>query len=741
MRGQRWRAGCSAKPSSDAVMAVVLAGTFALLAFVTRVACLDQNGDSSFWPANSALVVALLVLPRRFWAPTAMLCFAANMGLNTLTSYPLQASVLFSLLNIAVSFLCARLTQSYCGALTDLSRFRRLATFAIISFSAAALEAAVGEVVDIGANPRATLLDDWIQWTLCDGFGLLLATPAILLAVKSVSTADLCDAPRRERWMLLLGTASLTIFSFCHAHSPAFLLIYPALVLTAFRAGPPWVLASVLLTAILSSAITAHGLGPLALLALSGPSLKQDMVQPYLISLFLSAVPANNALGEKRRAARRLEQAKAAVEHHATHDTLTTLANRDLFQRRLKAMLQAGVSCALLFVDLDRFKQVNDNMGHIAGDELLRGFGSRLLGLVDTESTVARFGGDEFAILLACGRDHSDPHTVCGRIAEAAKTPFLLRQGPVHISASIGVALACGNVVKPDELMRRADIALYAAKAAGRDGYRLFTEELDRATTEKAELEADLRTALEQGEGLSLHYQPKIDSGSVVRSVEALLRWQHPRRGPIAPNLVISMAEETGLIIPLGAWVFREAIGFAERWPSLGIAVNISPVQLQKPDFVEDVLARLAASSVSASRVELEVTETTLMDDLDVATSRLAALRTAGLKIALDDFGTGFSSLQYLQDLAVDRIKIDQSFVKRLGESSEAAAIIKAVVQLGHAMGLEVTAEGVETEAHHQFLLAAGVDELQGYLFSKPVCEASLAAVLAKSGASIFEAA
>ncbi len=730
MRGQRWHAILSVAWRRDTVMALVMVATFTLLALITRLACIDQDGYSSFWPANAALVVAFLVLPPRHCVLAALLCFIANIALNTLTSYTLTNSIGFSALNVAVSLVCARLTRSYCGALTDLSRFRRLASFALMSFAAAALEAAVGESVYYLCG-KPVSLPDWLQWSFCDGLGFLLATPAILLAVKSGGTEDLCDARPFERWGLLLGTAGLTAVSFTNAHSPMFVLIYPALVLTAFRAGPHWVLASVLLTAILSSAMTAHGFGPLALLSLNGASLKQDMVQPYIISLFLSAVPANNALGEKRRAARRLKQAKSAVEHHATHDPLTTLANRTLFQRSLKATRQAGAWCAVLFIDLDRFKQINDNMGHHAGDELLRGFSSRVLGLVGPEVTVARFGGDEFAVLVTSKQGRVDLDALCENIVRVAKAPFFLSQGAAFVSASIGVAQACDQA-EPDELMRQADLALYAAKAAGRNGYRFFSADLDRAATERAELEADLRTALSSGQGLSLHYQPKLNRHGTITSVEALLRWRHPRQGPIAPNVVVAMAEETGLIIPLGTWVLREAIGFAERWPELNVAVNISPVQLQDAGFVESTLAILASSSVAASRVELEVTETTLMNDLAVATGRLIALRRAGLKIALDDFGTGFSSLQYLQDLAVDRIKIDQSFVRRLGESAEAVAIVKAVVQLGHAMGLQVTAEGVETEAHHQFLLAADVDEMQGYLFSKPVCESSVGAVLAK---------
>ena len=259
-----------------------------------------------------------------------------------------------------------------------------------------------------------------------------------------------------------------------------FLAIYPALILTAFRAGPPWVLASVLLTAIIASGMTAHGLGPLTKLSTSGALLGANMVQPYLISLFLSAMPANNALGEKSRTMRRLRLMKAAMEYSATHDGLTTLINRELFARRLKAMLLTGSPCAVLLVDLDYFKEVNDTMGHQAGDELLRLFSKRVLRVVASDASVARLGGDEFAVLMACDRTAASAYDVGQGIAEAAREPFHLVDGTARVSASIGVALSAGGDVAVDEILRRADMALYAVKAQGRDGCRVFGDGLDR---------------------------------------------------------------------------------------------------------------------------------------------------------------------------------------------------------------------------------------------------------------------
>jgi diguanylate cyclase (GGDEF)-like protein len=709
---------------------ILLVGVFALLALATRIFCLDPHQSSAFWPANGALVVAMLILPWRSCLPVLVACFGANIVANMLTDYSAFDSWLYAISNILVSWLVAVQTRRFCGATTDLTRFRRLASFGCIVFGSAALEAGIGETLLGSSDPLAAQLTDWLQWTMCDGFGLLIATPAILLALKTRQNDYPCEAGPLERWCLVAAAAALTTVSFLFAHSPLFLLIYPLLILTALRAGPPWVLSSILMTAMISSGLTAHGYGPFAFLASNKILFGQSMVQPFLISIFLTAVPANNALGEKARASRRLMRMKTIVEHTATHDGLTTLVNRDLFCRRLGAMLNSASPCAVLFIDLDRFKYINDTLGHGAGDELLRAFSGRVLEVAGAEATVARFGGDEFAVLVPCADGGAGPEELCRRITQVARQPFLLAKGPAHVSASVGLAVASGGGMETGELMRKADIALYAVKAAGRDGYRIFSDSLDRLVRDKAAIETDLRHALHAGGQLEMHYQAKVDAHGVVRGVETLLRWSHPGRGMVAPNVIIEVAEETGLIIPLGDWVMREALAFAARWPQLNVSVNVSPVQLRHPRFVAETLRAYGHAQLSYGRLEVEVTETALMDDLHLASANLAALRAAGIRVALDDFGTGYSSLRHLHRCAVDRVKIDQSFVSGLDASHEAAAITRAVIQLGHAMGLQVTAEGVETEAQRRFLLEAGVDELQGFLFSQPLDETGFAAMI-----------
>ncbi len=724
MQESWWKLRRSAEPARGFGSVLLLIALFSALVAINRLFCANAYQTTAFWPANGALVSAMLLLPARRCLLVLAPCLAIDITLELYTNETLFESCLYSNLTIMASYLVAGLTRRYCGAATDLTRFRRLASFAGIAFFAAALDAAIGEAV-AGGDTLAGMINGWLQWTLCDGIGYVLSTPAILVPLKSRDHGFASEAGVRERCLLLISTAILTSVAFLFGHSPLFLLIYPLLILTAFRAGPPWVLASILITALISSALTARGFGPLALLSNGDILLGQGIMQPFLLSIFLTAVPANNALGEKFRASQRLLRVKEIVEHTATHDRLTSLVNRDLFRRRLGAMLARGVPCAVLFADLDRFKQINDTMGHGAGDELLRAFGGRVLEAAGPDATVARFGGDEFAVLVPCDSLARPPEALCHRITEAARQPFALACGPAHVSASVGLAVASGRAVDAGELMRKADIALYAVKAAGRDGYRMFSDELGRLANDRAEIEADLRLALHHGGQLELHYQTKVDAQNTITGVEALLRWRHPVRGFIPPNQAVPVAEESGLIVPLGEWILREALSFAARWPQLNVCVNVSAVQLRHPRFVADTLKAYSHAQIPYGQLELEITETALMGDINVVNGQLTTLRASGIRIALDDFGTGYSSLRHLHRCAVDRVKIDQSFVTGLDRGNEAAAITKAVIFLGQAMGLQVTAEGVETEAQRRFLVDAGIDEMQGYLFSKPADEAS----------------
>ena len=418
--------------------------------------------------------------------------------------------------------------------------------------------------------------------------------------------------------------------------------------------------------------------------------------------------------------------AKEAQAHHlAYHDMLTGLPNRSLFNDNAEqAMIRArhGEPAAILLLDLDRFKNVNDRFGHLAGDALIQEVGRRLIRVVDRPAAVARLGGDEFAILLQKDELAEGIESTLDRILDDLHKPYNILGNQAHVGVSIGVALAPNYGTDRTDLMRKADIALYRAKDDGRDCYRFFTESMDETVQFRAMLEADLRIALDTGRGLSVHYQPLIDTaGGKVSGLEALLRWNHPTRGWIAPNLFIPVAEETGLISALGDWVMGEACNVAREWPKLTIAINLSPVQFCDAGFTERMCRIVRDAGVSPHQIELEVTEGVVLDQNETVRGALRRLREAGFRIALDDFGTGYSSLSYLRDFDVDRIKIDKSFIHSLGQNVDAGAIVTAVVTLGHAMGLQVTAEGVETSDQEEFLRSAGCNVLQGFLFSRAV--------------------
>lgn len=431
-----------------------------------------------------------------------------------------------------------------------------------------------------------------------------------------------------------------------------------------------------------------------------------------------------------------LRASEAQAQHLAFHDVLTGLPNRALLEDRLShslaATLRNGGYTALLVLDLDRFKNVNDTLGHGAGDGLIKEVASRLNGLVRKTDTVARIGGDEFVIVQSEVQELSDVQALCQRIHVAIERPFLLAGNDTFIGVSIGVALAPADAIERGELMRKADIALYVAKYEGRGHFRYFEQSMDDSVKTRQALATDLRNALLNEQGLAVHFQPQVGiNGQQIIGLEALLRWQHPVRGQIAPEEFIPIAEENGIIIPLGEWVLRQACRAAHGWPGLFIAVNISPVQFRTNGFAQRVQHIVAEEQTDPTRIELEITESVLLDDDEISRATLLALREAGFKIALDDFGTGYSSLSYLSRFPVDKIKIDRSFIQSLGEGENSGAIIESVVRLGRAMGLTVTAEGVETEGQMAVLAEAGCDEMQGYLFSHAIPQEQIPALLA----------
>lgn len=408
----------------------------------------------------------------------------------------------------------------------------------------------------------------------------------------------------------------------------------------------------------------------------------------------------------------------------ARHDALTGLANRVRLHESMEALLprlSRNSTAAVLCLDLDGFKSVNDTLGHPKGDELLRQVAKRLRENTRETDLVSRLGGDEFAVLQADADQPTDAAVLAERLVEVLRVPFVLTgEHCVQIGTSIGVVLADANSTT-DELLRSADIALYRAKASGRGSWRFFEQGMDAEMQARRALESDFRRALEE-EQFELYYQPLVNAGTqTVTGFEALVRWRHPERGMISPADFIPIAEETGLIRVLGDWVLRRACADAVIWPKqIKVAVNLSSVQFTQGDLVSEVERAVVQAGLQPSRLELEITETILLADNDVTLATLHQLRNLGVRISMDDFGTGYSSLSYLRRFPFDKIKIDQSFVRTLGDQTGSLEIVRAVLGLGKALGIDVLAEGVETEKQLGILQHEGCNELQGYLFGKP---------------------
>ena len=430
----------------------------------------------------------------------------------------------------------------------------------------------------------------------------------------------------------------------------------------------------------------------------------------------------------------------------AFFDPLTSLPNRRLLHDRLDQAMagsaRSGQCGALLYLDLDHFKIINDTRGHGMGDRLLVEVAARLALLVRKSDTVARMGGDEFVLLVQHldGDEHAavaQASHLGEKVLEALSHPCVLDGVPYQTGASVGIAMFCGQATDAAELLKRADLAMYQAKAAGRGALRFFDPEIQAGINARAELETQLRLALERDE-LVLHYQPQVDASGRCVGVEALVRWQHPQRGLVHPGAFIPLAEETGLIVPMGDWVLRQACAVLAGWQAapgtdqLVMAVNVSARQFYQEHFVDGVCALLDASGINPARLKLEITESMLLGNIEQAIATMQALRMRGVGFSLDDFGTGYSSLNYVKRLPIDQIKIDQSFVRDIHVDANDAAICRAVIAMGRSLGLSTLAEGVETRQQWEFLAREGCDAAQGYLYARPMPQADLQAWLVR---------
>ncbi|GAB0114134.1 putative bifunctional diguanylate cyclase/phosphodiesterase [Acidisoma sp. C75] len=468
-----------------------------------------------------------------------------------------------------------------------------------------------------------------------------------------------------------------------------------------------------------------------AVLAQAAPALEGFMGIALLTVLGFLAAVRNRSL--------KLRASEARIRYMAFHDLLTDLPNRPCFEDRVDATLAGSPSArlALIYVDLDSFKQVNDTLGHPVGDQLIRAFATRIRSLVDPPGMVARVGGDEFAIMLTDIAGREEVERLCQRILGSVRQPFAVEETQLFIGVSLGIACAPQDGTSRVELLRKADIALYHAKSTGRSRYVFFDIGMEDALQLRREIERDLPYALEAKDQFTLHYQPICKAAShEIIGFEALLRWQHPQRGLIAPEIFIPIAEEAGFIEKIGEYVLRSACTAAQQWPGKMVAVNASAVELAHSGYAAKVAAILHQAGLRPELLELEITETAANRPISAASANVAALRELGVSIAIDDFGLGFSSMARLQQLQVDRVKIDRSFVHGFGGGNGDEAIVQAIVDLAHAKGLRVTAEGVETPMQCERLTTMGCDELQGFIFSVARPSSDIAALLAGGDAA-----
>jgi diguanylate cyclase (GGDEF)-like protein len=454
-------------------------------------------------------------------------------------------------------------------------------------------------------------------------------------------------------------------------------------------------------------------------------------------------------------------RAEARIQYLAYYDTLTGLPNRQLFVRELRRAIRiaerSGHKIALLYLDLDKFKRINDSLGHTVGDTLLQDVARRLessvrptdfvaaaaSGAVSGDTRIARVGGDEFVVLLSGLTEDAQAGAIATRVRQTLAEPFSCGGHRFVVTPSIGIAMFPRDGTDMEDLMVKADMAMYQAKDQGRNGHAFYGDSMNVRSLGRMELESDLRRAFESND-FTLSYQPKMElSSGVITGVEALLRWHHAERGWIPPNSFISLAEETGLIVPLGEWVVHEACKQLKLWSTQGlgyltIAVNISPQHFARDDFVESVLRAMRQFGIKPQQLEIEITESVLMRNVGETTAALNRLRAAGLSLSIDDFGTGYSSLGYLKQFPVDALKIDRSFVKDSHVSSDDAAICAAIIAMARELRLKVIAEGVEVAEQVEFLRKHGCDQIQGYLVSKPVTADSLEDLL-RHGTSVTE--
>ncbi len=690
------------------------------------------------WLPTGIAIAALLLWGRAMWPSIFLAAFAVNLSIGSPWLLALGIAVGNTLGPVVAVLWLQRHTFS-----SGFNRQQDVRIFIAAATLGMAVSAGLGvlNLVVAGVLPTANAPVALLSWWMGDTVGVLLAAPLLLTLSRSNLAVLARDRVDLLRWVLVALPVMWLVFKqdfgAVSASLPLAFLTFPLLAWSALRFGKTGASLGGLLFSVAAAWGTATGHGTF--------HVPDQHISLFLLWAYMASTVAMGLLITALLAERK--EAEMSAANLAFFDPLTQLPNRRLLMDRLAHALSVGdhstQTGALLLLDLDHFKTLNDTQGHDVGDLLLQAVGKRLEACVRAGDTVARLGGDEFVVLLenlggTAEEAASHAKVVCTQMLATLGQPYLLKNNTIRSTPSIGLTLFTGNGLTIDELFKQADLAMYQAKSAGRNTLRFFDVKMQALATARVALETDLREALRQEQFL-LHYQPQVFGQGQVGGVEALVRWRHPVRGLVSPAEFIPMAEETGLILPLGLWVLERACAQLALWSTqpatamLKVAVNVSALQMQQADFVEQVLGVLHKTGANAQHLSLELTENTLVVDVEHTVAKIQALKAHGVLFSVDDFGTGYSSLAYLKLLPLDELKIDQGFVRDILTDPNDAAIAKMVIALAASIGLRVVAEGVETEGQRQALADLGCAHFQGYLFSRPLPIADLEALLASS--------
>lgn len=678
------------------------------------------------WLPTGIAVAALLLWGRRAWPCIFVGAFLVNLVVGS--SGLLAAGIAVG--NTLGPLLTVRWLRG-AGFEPAFSRQSDVGAMVVAAGLGMAVSATLG-VINLhlaGALSTASLGTAWLSWWMGDTVGVLLIGP-LLLTLTRKNLEQLGRNPwALAGWVIVacpvMWLVFLHDFDSVERTLPLAFLTFPLFAWAALRSGVTGAAIAGLAFSLVAAWGTSTGHGTF--------SLPDSRVSMFLLWSYMASTVITGLLITALQAERRLAEEMAT--NLALYDPLTQLPNRRMLMDRLaQALISSERSRrrgALLLIDLDNFKTINDTLGHDQGDLLLQQVGQRLKSCVRVGDIVARLGGDEFVVILELLSDipevaASQTELVGSKILAALGQPYQLTGSSNRSTPSIGITLFVGQQNTVDELLKQADLAMYQAKAAGRNALRFFDQTMQAVAIERAALETGLRDALRERQFV-LYFQPQVSGANRLIGAEALVRWHHPQRGMVSPAEFIPMAEETGLILPLGLWVLEAACEQLVIWASesntdhLTLAVNVSANQMHQPDFVEQVIATLEKTGANPQRLKLELTESLLVSDVETTIAKMTSLKTYGVGFALDDFGTGYSSLSYLKRLPLYQLKIDQSFIRDILSDANDAAIAKMVIALGESMGLAVIAEGVESEAQRESLAQMGCHAYQGYLFSRPV--------------------